>query len=142
MTGQRAPGPLRVSREAREQLARHAAAALPREACGVLVGVRGPRGAQVKLGTRGRNRAPARDRFELDPRDLLRAEEVAAAAGLAVLGVWHSHPTAPAVPSARDCAGAWPGWSHVIVSLANERVAELRAWVVEDDALLEQEVST
>jgi proteasome lid subunit RPN8/RPN11 len=95
-----------------------ARAARPREACGLLLGVRaGVVTDVVELA----NVAPGLDRFELDPAGFVRAAGDARARALRVLGVWHSHPTGPATPSAADRAGALRGerdWSHVIVAPA------------------------
>jgi proteasome lid subunit RPN8/RPN11 len=95
-----------------------ARAARPREACGLLLGVRaGVVTEAVELA----NVAPGLDRFELDPGGFVRAAGDARARALRVLGVWHSHPAGPATPSAADLAGALRGergWSHAIVGPA------------------------
>lgn len=101
-----------------ERLERWARAAAPREACGCLLGRLDGADASVTTVRPARNLACAADRFELDPGDVVRAADVAAAAGLELLGIWHSHVHAPALPSALDRPCAWPGATHVIVSLA------------------------
>jgi len=50
------------------------------------------------------------------------------AAGLDIVGIWHSHPDHPARPSETDRASAWPEWSYVIISLQRDGVRELRSW--------------
>ena len=99
-------------------------AAYPREACGLLIGSkqRATRAAEC------RNLATERDRFELHPEDFLKAELEARAAGLAVIGAWHSHPDQPAIPSARDLENAFEAWVHVICSVTASEVRELRGW--------------
>ena len=69
-----------------------------------------------------------RRRFAIAPEALLRAQKEARAAGLEVLGYYHSHPDAPAVPSARDLETAWPEVSYVIVAVERGRPGELRSW--------------
>lgn len=115
----------------------------PREACGLLIGRRAHGCVEVVEVREARNLAAdrAEARFELDPLDHLAAEEHAAARGLEVVGVWHSHPDAPARPSEEDRAGAWSGWSHAIVGLTGGRVAELRAWRLLDGRFVEQVVT-
>jgi proteasome lid subunit RPN8/RPN11 len=104
-------------------------AALPREACGLLLGrERSDRGEVVRA-LAARDRARAADRFELDPADQLLAEELAESNGLAVIGVWHSHPRGGAAPSARDRAEALACWWQVIVGLGRD--PELAAWRAE-----------
>ncbi|MEO6709348.1 MAG: Mov34/MPN/PAD-1 family protein, partial [Planctomycetota bacterium] len=65
---------------------------LPDETCGLLLGHR--RGTEVEVAALAAARNIAlhpRTRFELDPLDLLAAEDGARANGLEVVGVWHSH---------------------------------------------------
>ena len=102
----------------------------PHEACGVLVGTRSFAGARVVEVTASRNLESDRpgDRFTLDPVHLLTVETDARLRGLEVLGVWHSHPDRPAVPSETDRAGAWEGWSYVIVSVPGGAARTIRSW--------------
>lgn len=105
----------------------------PREACGLLLGSRSRDGRRAVVAElhAARNLADARaalDSFELDPADHLAAELRAARLGLAVVGVWHSHPDRPAVPSEADRAAAFAGWSWLIAAVAGEGRAELRSF--------------
>ena len=116
----------------------------PRETCGLLLGVR--RGdehvvSQV-LRARNLNVERAEDRYELDPEDFLSADREARAAGLDIVGIWHSHPDHPARPSATDRDGAWPGWSYVIVSVGREGVGEIRSWRLNGGDFEEEEIRT
>ena len=110
-----------------------AEAAYPYEGCGVLVGT----SEEVTEVRPGRNiRGPedrARDRYVLDPRDILRAERDADLAGLEVVGFWHTHPDHPSRASRFDADHAWPGYLYVIVSvIAGKSVAE-QGWVLESE---------
>jgi proteasome lid subunit RPN8/RPN11 len=121
-------------------------AGYPHETCGLLLGTReGPDGARSRVErvevARNLRIERAHDRYELDPADFLRIDEVARAAGLEVLGVWHSHPDHPARPSETDRAAAWEGWSYVIVSVAADGVRDLRSWRLEGEAFREEEVA-
>ena len=118
------------------RLAAWSRAAGPEEACGVLVGA----GTRVERVLCGRNVAPhRRTGFELDPADHLAACRDAREAGLDVLAYWHSHPHGPAVPSAADRAGAWPGQVQVIVGLGDdsEGGVETRAWRLDSGRFVE-----
>lgn len=100
----------------------------PRESCGLLIGrVEGRRHRVERVVATG-NRRSERDRFEIDPRELLAATRAARAEGLELLGVWHSHPDAAARPSERDLAGAWPTLSYLIASVTAEGPGALRSW--------------
>jgi proteasome lid subunit RPN8/RPN11 len=105
-----------------------ARAARPREACGLLIGRRVDGLAVVERAIETRNTAEGPERFEVDPLDHLTAQREARAAGLEILGAWHSHPEGPATPSAGDAREALPGWVQVIV---DARSTHWRAWVVE-----------
>ena len=64
---------VRLPAEEPRRLERWASARYPRETCGCLLGSRGVRVRRILLG-RNLNMGRARNRYELDPRDLLRAE--------------------------------------------------------------------
>lgn len=125
----------------RAELERFAASDAEREACGLLVGTRDADGsARVAEVTSGRNLERDRPevRFVLDPLHLLEVERRAEARGQAVLGVWHTHLAAPAIPSETDRRAAWAGWSHVIVALSREGAARCRAWRLVDGSFQEE----
>lgn len=75
--------------------------------------------AVVECAIEARNTAVNDDRFEVDPLDHMTAQREARAAGLEVLGAWHSHPRGPARPSERDVREALPGWVHVVVDASS-----------------------
>jgi proteasome lid subunit RPN8/RPN11 len=63
-------------------------------------------------------------RYELDPRTHIDARRVLRrlVPPLEILGVYHSHPAGPPVPSETDVAQAlYPDWVHVIVGLGAPR---------------------
>jgi proteasome lid subunit RPN8/RPN11 len=108
----------------------------PVEVCGLLLGAVDGASTEVAAirGAGNLARERARDRYELDPSDLLAAELEARRRGLDVVGVWHSHPDHPAVPSAPDLAAAWEGWSYVIVPVAAGRAGAPRSWRLEKNS--------
>lgn len=70
----------------------HALAEYPRESCGLLVIIEGQ---ETYLPCR--NLAQGSDHFILDPMDYLRADDRGE-----IVGIVHSHPDAPALPSEDD----------------------------------------
>jgi desampylase len=88
------------------QIRREAAAAAPRECCGLIEGVRDGETFRVTALHRARNLAARADRFDIDPHDHLAASKAARANGRAIIGCYHSHPAGRAEPSAHDLAGA------------------------------------
>ncbi len=114
---------------------RLAHAAAPREACGLLLG----EGERVLALAPSRNLAAAADAFEIDTALHLRLQRLARARpGRDLLGVWHSHPTGPAVPSARDLAGAWEPRLAWLISAAEGT----RGWRLRGQSFVEISIVT
>jgi proteasome lid subunit RPN8/RPN11 len=126
---------LRIDAPLHDDLRRHAEEAYPRECCGVLVGREAGDGRRVTRTVRCANAAAgdAGARYEIDPRDLLRAARAARERGEAIVGFYHSHPDHPARPSAADLAEAcWPGCSYVITSVERGRAGETASFRLRD----------
>jgi proteasome lid subunit RPN8/RPN11 len=121
---------LHLSTGFRASLASWAQAAYPHESCGLLIGEGGSADHAIKQVTHAKNLnlERAHDRYLLDSRDFLEADNTARAQGLEVLGVWHTHPDHPARPSETDRLAAWPDWSYVILEVTREGVREMRSW--------------
>jgi desampylase len=105
---------LKISSELRAILLSEAAAAYPRECCGLLLGHRLGQGNFVSRAQFAKNVSLTPDtHFEIDPAVLIAAEKAARAGAkdgegrdTAILGYYHSHPTGTAAPSATDAAMA------------------------------------
>ena len=126
---------VRLSREAARTILQHARQERPRECCGLLVGARG----RIAMAVPMRNLARGRTRYQVDPAGhiaLQRALRVLEPS-MSILGVYHSHPHGPAVPSETDVAEAlYPDWIHVIIGLADRR-PQLRTFVIKGDMVRE-----
>ena len=109
-------------------LARAAAVAEPREACGVLIGHAGGGERRVTHLSVGPNISRAADRFVLDPAHLLEQAVLAERLGREIIGIWHSHVGAPAAPGHLDRAGTPAGWLSLIVRVDGGALDEVRAW--------------
>jgi proteasome lid subunit RPN8/RPN11 len=112
----------------RESIFEHARSGDPAEVVGMLAGHRGDT-STVKREFRAENAADApKTRYEIAPETELELLERIDEAGLDVVGFYHSHPRGPLEPSAVDAKlAAWPGYSYVIVSLA-EGSSTLGSW--------------
>jgi len=80
-----------------------------------------------------------RKRFEIAPKDYLDAERFADENELKLLGVYHSHPNHPAIPSEHDRVAAQPYFSYVIISVNETGIAEIRSWQMNDNLQFEEE---
>ena len=142
VTSARSPSLLGLAATERSELERQACAGHPHEVCGLLIGRRVNEVVIVDrlAPARNLNRDRPRDRFELDPVAFLKADQAARSAGLEVVGIWHSHPDHPAVPSRTDLAGAWEGYSYVIASVTRAGVEAVRSWRLSGDRFAEETV--
>ena len=92
-----------------EQMVAHCLDCLPLEGCGLLAGTELDAWTEVSEAHPARNAAGSARLYEVEPKDLLAADHAAEAAGLTLLGVWHSHTHTEAYPSPTDVrAGARP----------------------------------
>ena len=111
----------------------HGAEGYPHEICGIMIGASGE--SLVSEVRRARNIIVerARDRYEIDPRDHIRIQREADAAGLDIVGYYHSHPDHPAQASVFDTERAWAGYVYLIVSIANGEAVDANAFVTAND---------
>lgn len=115
----------------------HGETTYPHECCGAILGSDGDAAREVRdlypLVNR-RDDSP-RNRFSITAQDFREAERAAQAAGLDVIGWYHSHPDHPALPSEYDREHAWPWYSYVIVSVANGEAQAMASWRLSDDRM-------
>ncbi len=132
---------LRMPTEQRSAVALWAVAAYPSEACGLLLGLRRPGETEVTVARETRNVqvVRSRDRYVIDPTDYLAAEAAATAAGVEIVGVWHTHPDHLARPSETDRELAWEGWSYLIAAVTADGVTEMRSWRLNGEKVFEEE---
>jgi len=127
--------PLQITAEHDAVIRAHGARDYPHECCGFLVGrAEGDAVtvARVVAAANTREDSP-RNRFEIDPGELVRTDRAARAEGMGVVGFYHSHPDALAVPSEFDREHAWPGYCYVIVSVRQGVPLEMRDWRLRED---------
>jgi proteasome lid subunit RPN8/RPN11 len=74
-----------------------------------------------------------RNRFLIGPMEMLRGERHARSLGLDIVGIYHSHPDVPAVPSQFDLEHAWPVYSYIIVTATATGAGPLRSWELRED---------
>jgi proteasome lid subunit RPN8/RPN11 len=115
------PGPaaVRLSGEIRDAIVRHARAALPDEACGLIVGDRpAADGGEALRWVPLRNALGSPFRYEIDPADLLRVTIETERSGDAIWAIVHSHVASPARPSPTDVRQSYyPDALYIVVSL-------------------------
>lgn len=120
----------------------HALAIFPDECCGFLFGSEEDTGVRTISTIREVNNSKNGDkrrRFEIDARDYMQAERFAVENGLLLLGIYHSHPNHPAIPSEHDRIAAQPYFSYIIVSVMNDQIDHIRSWRLNDSSQFEEE---
>jgi proteasome lid subunit RPN8/RPN11 len=112
----------------------------PEEACGFLLGTESGDTRTIvsawpstNISTDNRKR-----RFVVDPIDYLYAEKEAVNKGIGLLGIFHSHPDHPAVPSEHDLAAAHPFFSYTIVSVLAGKVGDIKSYQLQGDCFEEE----
>lgn len=126
---------LRLRATLDELMKEHLRRAYPEEGCGVMLGRERSDVREVeRLIPLENRREDARERrYLIAPEQFLAADRESRAAGLDVIGVYHSHPDHPARPSAFDLEHAWPYYSYVIVGLERGRVVAATSWRLRED---------
>lgn len=125
-------------------IATHGEKTFPDECCGMLLGheAEGQRIVEQLLPIANEWDADERRRrFLITPQEMMRAEREARQRGLDILGVYHSHPNAPARPSEFDREHAWPWYSYLIASVREGRFDVLTGWQLRDDRTAYDEVT-
>jgi proteasome lid subunit RPN8/RPN11 len=128
-----------LPRQAFAAMRRIAEAAFPQEACGLLLGSRFADGAVCIDAFRptGNDAEDAHHGYLIPPLELLAADGEARAKEEEIVGIWHSHPGAPAFPSRRDTNEAWQGYSYGIHAVTEAGAGELRFFELSGDTFLE-----
>lgn len=72
-----------------------------------------------------------RNRYQIAPEALFQAQRYARTNGWDIIGIYHSHPDQPAVPSEWDRAWAWPQYSYAIVAVENGTACDLQSWTLD-----------
>jgi len=114
----------------------HARSTYPEECCGFLLGGDSdPRIIVRALSAQNINRDSRQNRFNIDPMELVRADEEARRANLDLIGIYHSHPDVPPQPSQVDLENAWPWYTYLVVSVQNGEPKGVAAWILSEDRL-------
>jgi proteasome lid subunit RPN8/RPN11 len=131
-----ADAPLRLPRALADQIAGHARAGLPDEACGIVSGI-------DSTATRFHpavNADASPFRYSIDAQDLLRIVTDIDDAKEDLLAIYHSHTRSPAFPSRTDVDLAfWPDAAYLIVSLASDP-PDLKAFTIRDGRIAKRDL--
>ena len=128
-----------VSNELIERINEHVEKAYPEEGAGFLIGHEGEVKEILAL-SNAREDAARHNRFLITAEDYFKAELKADRLGLSLIGVFHSHPDCPNVPSEYDREWAQPFFSYVITRVDQGKAVSHRSWrLVEDRSKYDEE---
>jgi proteasome lid subunit RPN8/RPN11 len=131
-----ADAPLQLPRQIAEDIAAHARAGLPDEACGIVSGVDA---TATRFHPAG-NADASPFRYSIDSQDLLRIVTDIDDAEEDLLAIYHSHTRSPAFPSRTDVELAfWPDAAYLIVSLASDP-PDLKAFTIREGRIAKREL--
>lgn len=128
-----------------EALCTHSQQAYPEECCGVLLGqwvegdgivvevvamenVWGREDVEDLASMADRDPTDRRLNFALDPQAFLQIQRTARDRQQSILGIYHSHPDHPAVPSDFDRAIAWPEYHYLILAIEQGETVTMKNW--------------
>lgn len=136
---------IRIPKGVFEDMLTHVKEGYPDECCGALLGLvakdfAGTKTVEDSFILTNINTERSTDRYDVDPRELLKVEKEASKRGLAVVGYYHSHPDHPDEPSEFDRERAWPDYSYVIIAVEKGTNIKVRSWeFTEMEAPFEEE---
>lgn len=112
-----------------EAMLAHVQGAKPEEACGLIAGLDG-RATQLYP---VENQLHSANEYEMEPVAQIKAMLALEAEGWEMLGIYHSHPHGPAMPSMTDLARAYyPDAQYVIISLQDSQRPSVRNFFLQD----------
>ena len=116
----------------------HARRDFPDECCGML-GVRDGRAVAIHEAT---NLAASPLRFEVEGREILRAQDAFEEEGAELGAIYHSHTRSEPYPSQTDVnfAAGWPGVEWLIVGLRRDGEPTVRSYRIDDGVVTEVDV--
>lgn len=132
---------LYLSQLIKEQIVEDALHTYPDECCGFLLGTEkgNERVIEGIVIVNNAKEGDKRRRFEILPKDYVKAERYADENGLKLLGVYHSHPNHPSIPSEHDRVLAQPYFSYIIVAVRENKFVSIQSWRLNDDTQFEEE---
>ena len=130
-----------IEPKALEEMYTDAQQTFPDECCGFFFGKEEGEERKVTeiLVVNNSKEGDKRRRFVIAPKDYINAERHAEVNDLQLLGIYHSHPNHPAIPSEHDRVAAQPYFSYIIISVMDREIAAIRSWQLNEESQFEEE---
>lgn len=137
-----------------EAISRHGENTYPEECCGIIVGYLGDGGKvavdlvltenvwgmeEANFSMETELVASKQRRYAISPQDILQAQKQARLQQLEIIGIYHSHPDYPAIPSEFDLKYAWSSYSYIIASISQGNLSDVKSWCLDNDGQFQSE---
>jgi proteasome lid subunit RPN8/RPN11 len=132
---------LTIEQQALDEMIQDAEKTFPDECCGFLFGNENGEQRSISkiLVIINAKEGDKKRRFVISPKDYMKGERFADENNLQLLGVYHSHPNHPAIPSEHDRVAAQPYFSYIILSVQDGTFNHIRSWQLNDEQQFEEE---
>ncbi|HEY7622385.1 MAG TPA: M67 family metallopeptidase [Solirubrobacteraceae bacterium] len=129
---------MRIDAALLDRVVDHARRDYPNECCG-MIAVRDGRAVAIHEAT---NVAASPLRFEVEGREIIRAQDAFEAGGAELGAIYHSHTRSDPYPSQTDInfAAGWPGVEWLIVGLRGDGEPTVRSYRIDDGVIEEVDV--
>jgi proteasome lid subunit RPN8/RPN11 len=120
------------------QIHEHIKEGFPEECCGLMIG-KFENNQKVKVVhyvRRAKNTFAEKEkyhRYTIDPREFITIETEAEQKGKEIVGIYHSHPNAAAMPSKFDLEHAWPTLSYLVIEIRNANPISNESFLLKQD---------
>ena len=131
-----------TEKEAEQIMFDDALQAFPHECCGFMFGKEDEKGNRLvtkALPVFNSAKENRERRFIISPKDYMNAEKFADENNVQFLGIYHSHPNHPAIPSEHDRVAAQPYFSYIILSVIEKEFDHIRSWQLNEAQQFEEE---
>lgn len=129
---------MRIERALLDRIVAHARRDFPNECCG-MIAMRDGAAVAIHEAT---NIAASPLRFEVEGREIMRAQDAFEADGAEMGAIYHSHTRSDPYPSQTDVnfARGWPGVEWLIVGVPRDGEPTVRSYRIDDGVIEEVEV--
>ncbi|WRH65007.1 MAG: M67 family metallopeptidase [Planktothrix sp. GU0601_MAG3] len=143
---------LTISSEQIQAISTHAEQTYPQECCGLLMGKINENNDRITVEIIPTENAwnsetsktfeevettdipvTSERRFTISPQQMIQAQKQGRDRNLIIIGIYHSHPDHPAIPSEFDRVCAWSDYSYLIISVEKGKTSDLQNWSLDQD---------
>jgi proteasome lid subunit RPN8/RPN11 len=126
--------PLKIPQSSKEIMIKQSLNELPDECCGLLLGKNG----KIRRTLPMKNIDPSPDSYFMDPLQQVEIFTEMEKRGEQLIGIYHSHPKGPSIPSGADLKMAFhQDTLYIIISLENRNSPEMSAFILEKGSFKE-----